>query len=176
MNHQPFENWLLDEEPLTSQQQRDLQNHLRDCATCSGIAGSNLALHSSRMAAPAPGFTDRFGPRLAAWRREQIRRQAIGTILLVLIGLGLLYALAGPAMLEAARSPAAWLGQVATYAVDVLAMASVIGQVGRILLRHVPAVLPSGSWPVLILACSALGALWIVTMRQIARAPQGVGK
>ena len=56
MNHQPFENWLLDEEPLTSQQQRDLQNHLRGCTSCSGIADSNLALHTTHMAVPAAGL------------------------------------------------------------------------------------------------------------------------
>ena len=48
MNHQPFENWLLDEEPLTAQQQRDLQNHLRDCTICSGLADFQLALHTAR--------------------------------------------------------------------------------------------------------------------------------
>ena len=129
---------MLDEELLTPQQQRDLQNHLRGCTSCSGIADSNLALHSRHMAAPAAGFTERFRPQLSAWRREQQRRQAIGTVILVVIGVSLLYALAGPAMLEAARSPAAWLGQVAVYAVELLTLVSVIGQVGGILLRHVP--------------------------------------
>jgi hypothetical protein len=176
MNHQPFENWLLDEEPLTPQQQRDLHKHLRGCTACSGIADSNLALHTTHIATPAPGFTDRFQPRLASWRREQIRRQAIGTIILVLIGVGLLYALAGPAMLEAIRSPAAWLGQVTSYAVEVLAVLSVLSHVGGILLRHVPAILPPGFWTAMLLAGGVLGATWFVTMRRLARAPQGVEK
>jgi hypothetical protein len=176
MNHQPFENWLLDEEPLTSQQQRELQSHLRACTTCSGIAGSNLALHSTHMTTPAPGFTARFLPRLAAFRRQQLRRQAIGTIILVLVGVGLLYALAGPAMLEAARSPAAWFGEVTSYAIQMLAIASVIAQVGGILLRHAPSILPPSTWPAMVLAGGVLTAFWIATMRRIARAPQGVGK
>ncbi len=174
MNHQPFENWLLDEEPLTSQQQRDLQNHLRDCTICSGLADSNLALHTARMVAPASGFPARFQPRLAAWRREQLRRQAVGTVILVLIGVGLLYALAGPAMLNALRSPAAWLGEVTVYAVEVFALVRVVGQVGGILLQHVPAMLPTGTWTALILAAGLLGVMWIVAMRRLARAPQGV--
>jgi hypothetical protein len=176
MNHQPFENWLLDEAPLTSQQQRDLQNHLRGCTICTAIAGSNLALRSAHLAAPAPGFTDRFRPRLAAWRRTQQRRQAIGTVLLVLIGVGLLYAVAGPAMLEAARSPAAWLGEVTAYAVELLTLLSVMGRLGGILLRLVQAALPPATWPATVLAGWILACAWIVAMRRLARAPQGVGR
>jgi hypothetical protein len=176
MNHQPFENWLLGEESLSAQQQRELQEHLRGCSFCSGIADSNLALRSTRMAMPAPGFTERFRPRLATWKQEQVRRQAMGTIFLVILGIGLLYALAGPAMLEAAQSPAAWLGQVTAYAVEVLALVGVIGQVGSILLRHVPSIIPPASWPATLLACGLLAALWISTMRRIASAPQGVEK
>lgn len=174
MNHQPFENWLLDEEPLTAQQQRDLQSHLRDCTICSGLADSNLALHTARMLAPASGFTERFGPRLAAWQRKQLRRQAIGTIILVLIGVGLLYALAGPAMLEALRSPAAWLGDVTVYAVELFAFVSILGQVGGILLRQVPAIISPGTWWALVMAGTLLGIMWIIAMRRLARAPQGV--
>ncbi len=33
MNHRPFEDWLLDDQPLTPEQKRDLQSHLRTC-TC----------------------------------------------------------------------------------------------------------------------------------------------
>ena len=174
MNHQPFENWLLDEEPLTALQQRQLQSHLRDCTVCSGIADSNLALHTAHLATPASGFSERLRPRLAAWRREQLRRQSIGTVILVLIGVGLLYALAGPAMLEAVRSPAAWLGEVAVYAVEVFALVRVVGQVGGILLRHVPAMLPTGTWTMLVLSGGLLGVMWIVAMRRLARASRGV--
>lgn len=176
MNHQPFENWLLDEAPLTPQQQRDLQNHLRGCAICSGIADANLALQSTHLAAPMPGFTARFRPRLAAWRREQQRRQAIGTILLVTIGVGILYAVAGPAMLEAARSPAAWLGEVTGYAVEVLTLLSIIAHVGSILLRLAPEALPPAAWPTAFVAGGMLAALWIAVMRSLAKAPQGVEK
>jgi hypothetical protein len=174
MNHQPFEQWLLEDEPLTSQQRRELQNHLHACTACSGIADSNLALHSQKMVDPASGFADRFRPRLAAWRREQLRRQAIGTILLVVIGVGLLYAVVGPTMLEAVRSPAAWLGHVATYAVQVMALLSVINHVGGILLKHMPAILPPGFWTAMLMAGGVLGATWFVTMRRLARSPQGV--
>ncbi len=31
MNHRPFEDWLLAEEPLTTDQKADLQEHLNTC-------------------------------------------------------------------------------------------------------------------------------------------------
>ncbi|MFH1185704.1 MAG: hypothetical protein V1755_11815 [Chloroflexota bacterium] len=174
MNHQPFENWLLDDEPLTIQQERELQMHLRGCTACAGIADSNLALHSRRLVTPPPGFTDRFRPRLADWRREQLRRQALGTIVLVVAGLALLYALAWPAILDAMRSPAAWLGLITAYLVGMFTFLSVFAQVGSILLRNLPDIVPPAAWFAMFVAGCVLGSLWIVTMRRLARAPQGV--
>ena len=174
MNHQPCENWLLDDDALTTQQERGLQMHLRGCSACASIADSNLALHSRRLVTPPPGFTDRFRPRLAEWRREQLRRQALGTIVLVVAGLALLYALAWPAMLDAVRSPAAWLGLIAAYLVGMLTFLSVFAQVGNILLRNLPGIVPAAAWFAMFIAVCVLGSLWIVTMRRLARPPQGV--
>ena len=86
MNHRPFEDWLLDEQPLTPEQKRDLQSHLRLCTSCSAIAESNLAIHTTQMVSPAPGFTDRFKARLVRRRSEQKWRQIVGTLVLVLGG------------------------------------------------------------------------------------------
>lgn len=174
MNHQPFEDWLLADERLTPQQERELQGHLRGCGACSGIAASNLALHSRRMVAPAPGFSGRFRPRLAAWQRTQVRRQAIGTIILVVIGVGLLYALAGPSMLEAIRSPAAWLGQLTAMLIELLTLVSVVAKVGNILLRHMPSAIPAGAGLAIAVGCGILAGSWIFMMRRLARSPQGV--
>ena len=173
MNHQPFEDWLLDDESLTVQQERELQIHLRSCTACTAIADSNLALHSVRLVSPAPGFADRFQPRLAAWRRAQLRRQAFGSIVLVVAVLALLYTLAGPTILEAVRSPVVWLREITTYLVTVLTLVSVFGQVGSILLRNLPDLIPPAVWFAMLAAGSVLAALWITLMRRLARAPQG---
>ena len=73
----------------------------------------------------------------------------MGTVILVLIGVSLLYVLAGPAMPEAVRSPAAWLGAVTVYAVELFAVVSILGQVGSILLRQIPTIIspaPGRRW------------------------------
>lgn len=174
MNHQPFEDWLLDDQPLSIPQQRELQIHLHSCTRCGAIADSNLALRAKRLISPSPGFTDRFRPRLAEWRKAQLRRQALGTIVLVLAGLGLLYALTGPSMLEAVRHPTAWLREITMYVVALFTFVSVFGQVGSILLRTLPSVIPPTAWLALVFGGCVGAALWVVTVRRLARSPQGV--
>lgn len=173
MNHRPFEDWLLEDEHLSLQQQRELQIHLRSCTTCAAVASSNLALHSKHMAAPEPGFTERFRPRLAEWKREQLRRQAIGTVILVLAGLGLLYTLAGPLMIQAVRSPAAWFSQATSYVVGLLTMASILEQVGGILFRSFTGLIPASAWGAMVAASGLFALAWIFAMRRLSRVPQG---
>jgi hypothetical protein len=174
MNHRPFEDWLLDDQPLTPQQKRDLQSHVLNCSSCAAIAESNLALHTTRRLQPAAGFTERFQTRLAVRRREQRWQQIIGTLVLVLGGLGLLYWLAGPLILEAFSSPAAWLTAAVSYFLFILTSIQVMGEVSTIVLRIVPNFIPPA---ILILVASigcGLGLLWVNSILRSARTTQGV--
>lgn len=174
MNHRPFEDWLLDDEPLTPQQQRDLQAHVRTCASCAAIAESNLALHATRLASPATGFADRFRVRLEKRRREQRWRQVIGTVILVLGGLGLVYWLAGPFLMAAFASPAAWITVGIGYFVFLVTSLQVIGEAGSILFHVLPTFVPPAGWIVLIAGVAGLGYLWTISIKRVARSPQGV--
>ncbi len=174
MNHRPFEDWLLDEQQLDPQQERDLQNHLRDCVTCSAIAETNLALRGTRMVSPLPGFSDRFAVRLARRREEQRWRQIVGTVLLVLTGLGLTLALAGPTVLEALTSPATWITAVIGYFLFILTSFQVVSEAGEVLLRVLPSLMSPAGWFFTVLVFACLFALWGLTIRRLRHAPQGV--
>jgi hypothetical protein len=174
MNHQPFEDWLLEDQHLTAQQERDLQTHLRGCTSCSAIAGANLALRSAREAIPADGFTERFGIRLAAWRREQRWRQILGTIVLVFGGLTLLYWLTGSIVWTVLRSPSAWITAAVGYFVFFLASAHLITEVSRILLDALRNLIPPGGWLALSLVFAGLGFLWTVSLRRFTQRGDGV--
>ncbi len=174
MNHRPFEDWLLEDQLLTLEQERDLQSHLRICVACSAIAESNLALHSPSIVSPARGFKDRFQIRLAQRRSEQRWRQIVGTLVLVVGGLGLLYWLAGPIIQEALNSPADWITTVVGYFLFILTSLQVLSVVSTILLRVVPTfVSPTGLF-VLSLVVSGISLLWIVSIWRVTRTPQGV--
>ncbi|MEI8132276.1 MAG: hypothetical protein WCG34_07575 [Leptolinea sp.] len=77
MEHQPFENWILSGESLTTSQSAELDNHLVVCQHCQftqeGIMGVEDLLKSATIEAPSPGFTNRFR-YLAASRKEEAKR------------------------------------------------------------------------------------------------------
>lgn len=78
MNHLPFKEWLLSEDPLTQEQDLAFQEHLRSCVECQQAQASwgevnNLFRRTPQMA-PADGFANRWQSRLAA---RQARRQYI---------------------------------------------------------------------------------------------------
>jgi hypothetical protein len=174
MNHRPFEDWLLEDQPLTLEQKRELQSHLRMCTTCSAIVESNLALHTTRIVSPTVGFKDRFQIRLAQRRREQKWREVIGILILVLGGLGLFYWLAGPTIQEALSSPAQWITTAVGYFLFILTSLQTLSMVGNILLRVVPTFVPPTILFVAALILSGVSFLWIVSIWRVTRAPQGV--
>ena len=75
MNHQPFEDWLLNEQSLTPVEKRDLDAHMRTCRHCAALVETGLELHSVRMVSPMPGFAGRFEKRLATRRIADHRRR-----------------------------------------------------------------------------------------------------
>lgn len=86
MSHQPFETWLLEENNRTPEQEAALQAHLLNCAECrlihTGWQEARLSLNTTRMAIPAPGFTQRFSASLVARRAEQAHKRQIRNLIL----------------------------------------------------------------------------------------------
>ena len=174
MNHRPFEDWLLEDRPLSDQEQRELQLHLHGCRSCASIAESNLALHSTRWTSPPVGFADRFNERLARWRRRQRWYQLLGTLVLVLGGLAILYAVVGSGVQQALQSPADWISAASVYLVFAVESLEVLHEVGRILLRDLPGFMSPVSWLVVSLAGASLAVVWAMSVRHLVRARQGV--
>lgn len=174
MNHRPFEDWLLDDQPLDPTQKRDLDAHLRDCDVCRGIAESNLALRSARVVAPAPGFTARFQERLVLAHRAQRRRTLFGTLFFSLGGMILLVALAGPTMVSIFGSPAEWISAMVRTLLFIYTTTLAVAEAGSILVRVLPGFMPPFVWLVMFSTLSGLGLLWSVSIWRLMRRPQGV--
>ena len=120
MEHQPFEDWLLADQPLPPEKKRELQSHLRECSQCSALAEVNLSLRAAKLATPPAGFTSRWQSRLATQRKSQRRRQLIGSVILVFGGVALLGWIAAPIMGPFMLAPAAWITSWITYLVYLL--------------------------------------------------------
>jgi predicted anti-sigma-YlaC factor YlaD len=88
MSHQPFESWLLDETNPSPEQEAALRAHLETCPDCRKLHARWLAaretLQFSRMARPAPGFSQRFTASLVARRAREAHRRQIRNLIIAL--------------------------------------------------------------------------------------------
>lgn len=174
MNHRPFEDWLLDDQPLDPAQKRELDAHLRACNVCSAIAESNLALRSARVVAPAPGFAARFQERLVLARRAQRRRTLLGTLFFSLGGMLLLTLLAGPTLVSLIGSPAEWISAAVRALLFIYTTFMAMVEAGSVIFRVLPGFMPPFVWFVLLSTLSGLSLLWSVSIWRLMRRPQGV--
>lgn len=174
MNHRPFEDWLLEDQPLNSSQKRELDSHLRTCKVCRGIAESNLALRSARLVAPAPGFSARWQERLVVARRAQRRRTLLGSLFFSLGGLVFLAFLVGPALVDLIGSPAEWISAMVHTLLFIYTATLAIAEAGSVLFRVLPGFVPPFVWLVIFSTLSGFALLWSVSIWRLMRRPQGV--
>ncbi|HEY9152014.1 MAG TPA: hypothetical protein VIN60_03945 [Anaerolineales bacterium] len=174
MNHRPFEDWLLEDQHLTTEQERELQAHLRICTSCEAIAESNLALHSTRMVSPAEDFVSRFETRLIEHRKAARIRQIIGTLIFVLAGVSLLYWFASPFIQEVMRSPADWITNVIGDLLFIMASIQALSEVSRVSLHLLQDFVSPFGWFMIFFLVSGLGMLEVLSIWRITRTPQGV--
>jgi magnesium-transporting ATPase (P-type) len=174
MKHQPFEEWLLNEMPLTPEQKRELDLHIRSCVYCSALMETGVVLHSVKMVAPADGFTARFQVRLAERKLAEHRRRVWGTILFLIGGLSFLLWLAGPSIFAFLSSPATWVASLVEWGIFLITTFSAMMQAGEVLLHVIPAFVPPFAWMIIISAFAGISLLWTVSIWRFTRVPQGV--
>ena len=174
MNHRPFEDWLLNEHPVTPTEKRELDAHIRSCAHCAALAESGLELRSVRMVSPAPGFTMRFQQRLAAQRIADRRRRLWGLMVLLLGGGALLIWLAAPYLLAFITSPGQWLTIGIGYLLFIVTSVQAVSEVMLVLFRVAPGFISPYAWMVLLSTLTGLGLLWTVSIWRFTRFSQGV--
>ena len=100
MNHLPFELWLVDDSPLTLEEQRSLRDHLAICADCRRLENAwtraEKKLVSARPALPPADFAARWRAnlpeRIQQKQKRQLKNWAIGLSLAALVNLSLLAA------------------------------------------------------------------------------------
>jgi hypothetical protein len=166
MEHQPFETWLLNDEHLTPQQQRDLRGHTAACAKCTALARTNLSLRAAPVARPANGFALRFQRRLAAERQIQRRRTIIGLALLTLVSIGLITWLITPLLPYLSLSPTQLFITWVSALLYLFTAAQAIGAIGSIFSRIALDLIPISVWAILLVSSAGFGALWVASLRK----------
>jgi hypothetical protein len=174
MNHQPFEDWLLNDKLIDPKQKLELDAHLRICSYCSALAETGKALRMVKKVSPAAGFSARFQSRLAMQRAAERRRRLWGAALFTFGGLVMLMWIAAPYMASFFASPAAWITSFVEWGVFVVTTLWAMAQAGSIFLDVIPSFIPAFVWMVLISALAGIGLLWSVSIWRFVRVPRGV--
>ena len=174
MNHQPFEDWLLDDKNLSPAEKRELDLHLRTCPRCTSLAEVGLALRSAPVVPPAAGFTMRFQQRLAAQKIADRRRKLWGMIVLLVGGVGLLGWLVAPYLFAFLAAPVEWVTAGIGYFLFLLTSMQALTEVIAVLFRMAADFVPPYLWMVIASALAGLGLLWTISIWQFSRTPQGV--
>ena len=174
MNHQPFEDWLLNDKKLTSEEKRELDAHLWVCPNCAAISETGFALRAARVISPASGFVVRFETRLAAQKIAERRRRLWGLFILILTGIGLFGWLAMPYILVFASAPVEWITTGIGYFLFVVTSLQVVAEMISVFLKIIPNILPPYAWMVFVSALAGFSLLWTVSIWRFSRAPQGV--
>ncbi|GAB4458790.1 MAG: hypothetical protein Kow0070_12950 [Anaerolineales bacterium] len=174
MKHQPFEEWLLNDTPLSHAQKRELDLHVRSCAYCSALLETERVLHSVKMAAPAEGFTARFQARLAERRLADRRRRILGGVLFLIGGLIFLSWLAAPSLFVVLASPQAWIASLVRWGIFLITTLQAMMQAGWVMLRVIADLMPPFAWLVLFSAFGGVSLIWSISIWRFTRVPQGV--
>ena len=176
MNHQPFEDWLLSDQPITQEQKRELDLHLRTCGYCAALAQTGVALKSVKKASPEPGFANRFQSRLAARQLAEQRRRLWGSVFFTIGGLTLLLWMTSPFLLTFFAAPATSIAALVQWGVFILTTIAALIEAGSVFVRIIPDFLSPFAWMVLLSAIAGISLLWTVSIWRFARSavPRGV--
>lgn len=174
MNHQPFEDWLLNDMPITTEQKRELDIHVRGCAYCTALVETGFALKTVRKASPQAGFAARFETRLAARKAIERRRRYIGSVLFTAGGFALLLWLTAPYLTAFFSAPATWISVVVDWVVFIITTLQALAQAGSVLLDVVPDFLSPFAWMIVVSGLAGISLLWSVSIWRFVRVPRGV--
>jgi hypothetical protein len=172
MNHQPFEDWLLNDKLINPKQKLELDAHLRICSNCCALAETGKALRSVKMVSPKVGFTARFQERLALQKAAERRRRFWGAVSFTFGGLALLTWIAWPYR----ASPAAWITALIEWGVYLITTLQAIAQAGPVVFDIIPSFLSPFVWMVLVSALAGISLLWSVSIWRFTQrgVPRGV--
>lgn len=163
MSHQPFENWILEPEGMTSTDRRALREHVEACPQCQRLhqkwGAVSQELRARRMVTPAPGFAQRWQSGLAERRAREQRRQA-WRIFGFLSGSALFFLLVIAIYLTATSTPTDWLVAIVRMGSSSMRLVSLVYYVVQTWLSATPLAFNIALWIYLTLTLCALCLVW----------------
>lgn len=167
MSHQPFENWILDSESLPVEEKRQLQAHLDSCEQCRRLSQRWGAVHfelrAKPVAAPFPGFTQRWKAGLAERRAREQRKQAWKIFGGLLAGaLFILMVMAGYVAMTS--SPTDWLAAIVQTADSTQTFLMLSIYYLQTWVTSTPLALNVALWVYLTISLCILSLIWVLVL------------
>jgi len=180
MNHQPFENWLLSEDPLPPENKRELDAHLQTCDQCRDLQeacfGVATLFQDVLELEPAPGFVERWSDRLAIEKRldQSVRHRWQSIIMLILIVnvIGGLVFLLGSQFLTTFDTPMALLLSGIYRLTSMVTIVNTVQNIFITLFRTIISVVPAGLWAILGVGLIGSGAIWFISITSLYELPR----
>ena len=180
MNHQPFETWLLSDEPLSPENTSALDEHLKTCQHCQQLQDGWLGVvnlfDDAPDVEPAPGFVTRWQAHLEADRQVGLvaRYRWQPWIMLILIAnviAGLVFWL-GTQLFTTFESPTQFVLFWIYRLVSTLTFVTTAQNILVTLLRTLTSVVPAGVWIALAAGLGASSVVWVISMASLAAIPR----
>jgi predicted anti-sigma-YlaC factor YlaD len=180
MDHQPFENWILSEEPLSPENTGELETHLEKCDHCRELqnawSGVIDLFQEVPEVEPLPGFVNRWQERLAVEKHIElfVRQRWQSMIMLILLGnviAGLVFFL-GTEFLTNYDTPLSLVMSGVYRFVSLVTTISAIQNIFLTLFRTITSVVPAGIWAILGMGLIGSGAIWIISIKTLSVLPR----
>ncbi len=180
MKHQPFENWLLFDEPLSQEQARSLDEHLQSCEHCRELraAWENVEslFESSSQVEPLSGFATRWQACLKQERHRELlsRHQWQSWITLILIAnvVSLIAVLLGLQFFNTFDSLTELLLVGVYRLTSLLTVLNLFKNIVAVFMRVLPGLLSPSGWAILAVMVSVGSLFWVFSMVRISRMPR----
>jgi predicted anti-sigma-YlaC factor YlaD len=171
MNHQPYEDWLISEDPILPEQNSELQDHLRKCDSCRQLSESWLdiqtLLHVPQQVRPHAGFSARWLTHYEEQERKNKQRQS--WIMLILTGgvTVFLLLMMGVNIITSVDQPLQLLLLGTNKLIEWLSVIKAINEILSALVELVSFMIPPVWWVLLAGMISLLCLLWFYSLKQL---------
>lgn len=167
--HLPFEDWVLDRNDLSPEEERTLQEHLQNCPSCrefdESLREMESRLKAQTMISPNPGFTQRWQMRLAQERARIQMRQTRVFLAATLGGAVLLLLAMGILLIPVLRSPYPYLLAIAYQLTQIVSFINGTVDIATSLIGAILKVVPPLIWIGLFGVATFLMVLWLTAFR-----------
>jgi anti-sigma factor RsiW len=175
MSHQPFEEWIFQDEDLSAEQHNLLQTHLDECSRCRRLHESWAEIQSElghpEMTAPTHGFEARWRLRNAEQVQRASKRQIswmLGVTILAAAVLAVPLTLQVYAMLEA---PAVVGGSLIRDLLEIDLTLRLAGGLVRALLAEMSSRLAPAGWAGLGMTLLGFTTAWLLSLHRFVFQP-----